>query len=350
MDNQNNINELNMDYTTYQKIKGKLNPQDKKSVTITGDKPTPQSTGSIGGTMEEDVAPEAVIEPQDKATIKYLSNVKDAKTGEVSKPFTIGDKRYQMVRGEHPTDGVVTGVYCFDDLNEAGENIIHPVDYFEENIALPYKKRMEEGGFDYAAAEREYHDKQDLLNYLNLADVEPSSKHFFVDTTNGKVVAQFKNTKDMVKSGIKLGPNQDYMDLKTLKRFRFGDYFKKNVSEEEKPEDANTNISKLQSDVKKLTAMIKNKFSVYLSKLDNPIEQAQFLSAMAQEIGVPLNKLSTIINTYKDIAKDGDVDNQNVAGVKAETRVITKKELEENIKQKPVIMKIKVKDIKNDRL
>jgi hypothetical protein len=68
---------------------------------------------------------------------------------------------------------------------------------------------------------------------------------------------------------------------------------------------------------------------------------------MAQEIGVPINKLSTIINTYKDIAKDGDVDTQNMSGVKAESKVITKKDLEESINKKPVI-KIKVKDIKHE--
>ena len=345
--NKDNINELNMDYQTYKKIAGTLNPKDKASVTITGDKPKQgyDTSTTTTGTMEEN-APEGVIEPQDKATIKYLSNVKDINTGEISKPFTIGDKRYQMVRGQHPTDGIVMGVYCFDDLNEAGENIIHPVDVFEKTIALPYKQKMEEGGgFDYAAAERQHHDEQDYLNYLNLADVEPGSKHFFVDTTNGKIIAQFKNTKEMVKSGVKLGDNQGYMDLKTLKKFRFGEYFKKGVSEETKPEDAGTNISKLQSDVKKLTSMIKNKFSVYLSKLDKPIEQAQFLSAMAQEIGVPINKLSTIINNYKDIAKDSDNDNANVAGMKAESRVITKKELEESVK--PITKTIKVKDIKN---
>lgn len=343
MKTSNNESQLKMDMTTYKKVKGKLDPKD--SVTITGEKPIQGITTSTSTTMAE-TAPEAVIEPQDKATIKYLSNVKDAKTGEISKPFVIGDKRYQMVRGEHPTDGIVLGVYCFDDVDSNGENVIHPVDYFEETIALPFKKKMEEGSYDYAAAEREYHDKQNLLNYLNLADVKPGMKHFFVNTKNGKITAEFKNTKDMVKSGIKLGSDEDYMDLKTLKKFRFGDYFKKDVNEEA-PTDG-TNVTKLQSDVKKLTSMIKNKFSVYLSKLDKPVEQAQFLSAMAQEIGVPLNKLSTIINTYKDIAKDGDVDQQNIAGVKAESRVITKAQLEESIT--PRVIKIKVKDIKNEQL
>jgi hypothetical protein len=34
---------------------------------------------------------------------KYLSNVTDASSGEVSKPFIISDKKYQMVRGITPS-------------------------------------------------------------------------------------------------------------------------------------------------------------------------------------------------------------------------------------------------------
>ena len=78
-----------------------------------------------------------VIQPTDSATIKYLSNAIDSNTGEISKPFTIGEKSYQMVRGITPEKNVVLGVYCFDDLGETGENIIHPVDYFEKNVITP---------------------------------------------------------------------------------------------------------------------------------------------------------------------------------------------------------------------
>ena len=38
------------------------------------------------------------IEPQVQAPIKVLSNLKDKNTGEISKPFTIAGKTYQMVR------------------------------------------------------------------------------------------------------------------------------------------------------------------------------------------------------------------------------------------------------------
>jgi CRISPR/Cas system CMR-associated protein Cmr5 small subunit len=351
-----------MDMTTYKKVKGTLDPKDKASVTITGDKPpVAGSTSTSSTTTMEENAPESVIEPKDKETIKYLSNVKDSKTGEISKPFSVGEKKYQMVRGTHPKQGTVLAVYCHDDIDENGDNVIHPMEYFEENIANPMKEQMGMVGQDiavapktedYAADEREFHDKEAFMDYLNLVGLE-GYKHFFVNTKTGKVIAQFKSTKEMAKSGIKLGPDEDYMDIKTLKRYRFGDYFKPDVNEidstqapNSNDQGAGTNVNKLQSDVKKLANMIKNKFSVYLSKLDKPIEQAQFLTAMASEIGVPLNKLSSIITTFKDLSKDQEVDNTKVAGLKAERKIMTKNQLEESLKTKKVIKIIKVKDIK----
>lgn len=319
---------LRMDLPTYTKIKTKLSPKD--TVTITGDKPMAMT--AYPTKMEEN----DVIEPQDIATLKYLSNVIDDTSGEVSKPFSISDKRYQMVRAMNPDNQVVLGVYCFDDVDDAGDNIVHDVNYFEENVAKSMKEALGIMGadiqskpkireFDYASAEREFHDKEELMNYLNLTDINPEYKHFFVNIDTGEIMAKFKSTKEMIKSGVKLGPNEDYMDLKALKRFRFGDYFKPNVSEQN---IEGTDVPKLQADVKKLANLIKTKFSIYLAKLDKPIEQAQFLTAMATEIGVPLNKLSTIINTYKDIAK-GQV----------------KESVTTNKKTKNII---KVKDLRNE--
>ena len=287
---------------------------------------------------------DAVIEPQDQATIKYLSNVKDVETGKASEPFTIADKKYQMVRGITPSKEVVMAVYCFDDLNEAGENIIHSVSEFEKNVAMPMLHKegksepIKEDGYDFAAAEREYHDREDFIDYLNLRDLE-GYKHFFVDITNGKVSAKFKTTKEMMRSGQKLGPNEDYMDDKTLKRFRFGDYFKNDINE---ADVEGTDVGKLQADVKKLSKMIKDKFAVALSKLDKPVEQVQFLTAMANEIGVPLNKLSTLMASFKDIAKTDSAETPAVV----ESRKMTKKQLLESMGTREVIKTIKIKDIK----
>lgn len=336
---------LEMDMTTYKKVKGTLDP--KTPVKITGDKPAPSITGSL--TEDE---PEGVIQPQDNATIKYLSNVKDSKTGQVSAPFNIGDKRYQMVRGTTPSKEVVMAVYCHDDINEQGENIIHPMQYFEENIANPMKEQMGMVGQDIQVVpnkpvreEGEFDDKNQMVDYLNLADVA-GHRFFFVDVNTGKINAKFKNTKELVNSRQPLGLDDEFMDEKKLKRFRFGKILKKDTSlTEEVPADGTegTDVTKLQSDVKKLTTMIKNKFSVYLSKLDKPVEQAQFLTAMAAEIGVPLNKLSTIVNSYKDIAKS-EAPAPASAPVN-ETKIFTKNSFQESIKPK-VIKTLKVKDIK----
>ena len=88
------INEIRveMDPTTFAKERGHLKPTDTvKLVPKTTTSTTPSasvSTSSMSVTEDDVIEPEAVIEPQDKATIKYLSNVEDSNTGEISKPFT----------------------------------------------------------------------------------------------------------------------------------------------------------------------------------------------------------------------------------------------------------------------
>jgi len=285
----------------------------------------------MGASMSSMMEQDAIIEPKDPETLRYLSNVKDSNTGDVSKPFNIGDKQYQLVRGINSAKDVVMGVYCFDDLNENNENIIHTMEYFDQNIAKPMKEAMGMVGQDIQVVPHvkeinQVEDKRSLMDYINLTDIDPSFKHFFVNINTGEVVAMFKTNRDMIKSGRGLGPDEDYMDVKGLKRFRFGDYFKPSINE---IETDGTNVPKLQADVTKLANLIKNKFSIYLAKLDKPIEQAQFLTAMAKEIGVPLGKLSTIINSYKDIAA-GDTEPQ----VTTERRVVTKAQLEENLIKK----------------
>ena len=286
----------------------------------------------MGASMSSMMEQDAIIEPKDPETLRYLSNVKDSNTGDVSKPFNIGDKQYQLVRGINSAKDVVMGVYCFDDLNENNENIIHTMEYFDQNIAKPMKEAMVGQDIQVVPHVKEIkqdEDKGSLMAYINLSDIDPSFKHFFVNINTGEVVAMFKTNRDMIKSGQGLGPDEDYMDVKGLKRFRFGNYFKSPMNEVEAVSTDGTNVPKLQADVTKLANLIKTKFSIYLAKLDKPIEQAQFLTAMAKEIGVPLGKLSTIISSYKDIAA-GDTEPQ----VTTERRVLTKAQLEENLIKK----------------
>lgn len=327
-----------------------IGKDDVVKVVPDGQKTTPTSSNSTvttGMPMTED------IEPQDPETIKYLSNVKDSETGEISKPFNLGGKNYQMVRGILPSKDIVMAVYCHDDLNEAGENIIHPMDYFDEKIAKPIKERdsqnLAEDNFDYASQEREHTDKNDFINHLNLSDLV-GYKHFFVNIKTGEIVAKFKTTKEMIKSGVKLGPNEDYMDAKTLKRFRFGNYFKNDVSEEVAVDGQtnNINVPKLQADVAKLVNQMNVKFGVYLSKLTKPLEISEFLITMAKSLGVPVEKISSLIAQNKDVAvpspelKPTALPQSSVN----EAKIITKNQLVESLNKKNIIKTVKIKDIK----
>ena len=147
-------------------------------------KPSAEFAHLFNSSLKEE---DAVIEPQDQATIKYLSNVKDVETGKASEPFTIADKKYQMVRGITPSKEVVMAVYCFDDLNESGENIIHSVSEFEKNVAMPMLHKegksapIQEDGYDIAADERENNNKEEVIATARFDDLEWMFSYLFAN-------------------------------------------------------------------------------------------------------------------------------------------------------------------------
>ena len=225
------INEIRieMDPDTLAKERGHLKPTDTVKLVPKGPSSSipssSVSTSSMSVTEDDTIKPEAIIEPQNKSTIKYLSNVKDSKTGEISKPFTIGGKNYQMVRGVLPSKEIIMAVYCHDDIDENGLNIIHPVQHFEENIA---KKAMKESDFDYAASEREYHDRKDIedskekpkevkkpetnSDSINLSEY----KYFLVNEKLGKF-RKFKRVSEIAKATM--NEDEKFMNLKELKKY-----------------------------------------------------------------------------------------------------------------------------------
>lgn len=307
------------------------------SPTTSSSSPT---TTTIGMT-ENDTVVDAVIEPQDQETIKYLSNVKHHDTGEISKPFSISGKNYQMIRGIKPSREVVLAVLCLDDMDEMGNKKIHSVEDFENNIAMPMKRSLEEDTLN--------NDNEKFVDHLNLSDGN-GFKHFFVNSNTGDITAKFKSTKDMVKSGIKLGPEEDYMDAKQLKHFRYKKYFKNNMNEAEEEDIQGTDINKLKADVKKLSDLISTKFSRAISKIDKPIEQVEFLTQMADMIGIPFNKLTSLINNFKDVAKQQKTTASNTSapvkpapeeGMVSETKIINKASLLESLGVKQEIIKVK---------
>jgi hypothetical protein len=308
----------------------KSNPNIEFDLEPSSSSSSSSSSMSMASQMEEN----EVIEPKDPATIKYLSNVVDQNTGDISKPFTIADKKYQMVRGQIPSGEVVMGVYCFDDMDDNGVNVIHPMEYFEENIAKPMKEAMgmqgsdsqvSEEEFNYAAAEKEYFDKQDFMDYLNLTDLG-NARLFFINDETGEVIASFKNIIDMATSGKKLAPNERLVNRKQLKAIRFGAKLKENIALSEETVDG-VNVETLKGDVKVLINKMVKMFGNYFAKLNTDVEKSVFLQNVAKIVGVPENKLSSLLSTYKDLAKD-------------ETPVSP---IAENKKSKRVL---KVKDIK----
>lgn len=149
------------------------------------------------------------ITPRDKETIKYLSNVIDNKTGKISQPFTIDNKKYQMVRGVKPDKSVIMGVYCFDDFYDNGDNMIHEIDYFEENIAKSLKEKM---AAPMGADIQPLPPKKTSNESLNLSEF----KHFVVNKNTGKF-KKFKTNEELAKNIME--ESETYMTMKEFKKF-----------------------------------------------------------------------------------------------------------------------------------
>jgi hypothetical protein len=162
---------------------------------------------------------DAVIEPKDPETIKYLSNVIDSRTGEISKPFNISGKQYQMVRGVTPNQEVVMSVYCHDEYDDSGDNKIYSVQYFEENVAKPAKDLIE-------GELIKQEEKQTGSDSLNLNEF----KHFIVNE-NGKI-RKFRTVEELAKANMK--ENEKYMGLSEFKKYVYERLFGQKPKRENK--------------------------------------------------------------------------------------------------------------------
>lgn len=379
---------ISTDYTTYKKIKGTLNP--KEPVNITGLKPNanPTATSSQNssssipavtmamtedGMVEPNIAPtkpEATIEPQDKATIKYLSNVKDSKTGEISKPFKIADKSYQMVRGITPEKQVVMAVYCHNDLDEAGQNIIHPIEHFEENIVKPFHESLksqpkEDLGTNEKAAfnavqvpKRESAPKPIEAMPKATPTEKPKDdsiglgqyKFFLVNEKSGKF-RKFKTVPEVAQASM--DESEKFMTLKELKKFFESKVFG-SKKQGEILEDAVTgqeNDEQMQVKAKNLMLLIQKKIPAnVIQTIKTPVAQREVIAAFAEMIGVPRQGLPQLIQGLKAMAATTAPSQPSIqvppAQPVAENVVITKRELAESLNPKKVIKTIKIKDIR----
>jgi len=280
---------------------------------------------------------ESIIEPQDQATIKYLSNVIDKESGEVSKPFTIDNKKYKMVRGQHPTKGVVLGVYCFDELNKDGNNIIHLVEYFEESVIKPI---MDRDGIQKPMD----NNSEDLMGHFNLDDLG-KCRLFFIEKGTGKVIARFRDVKELATSGIKLGDNEMLVNRRQLKAIRFSSKIKEQLSTHGLDESV-INTDKLTSDVGKLVRGMISKFGNVFAKLDKDIEKATFLSKIAELLKIDTTMLSALVSKFKDTANSSG--NNVTPSVPTDGTTDGTTDVTSGIKEskRNVIKTIKIKDLK----
>ena len=249
------------------------------------------TSGTSGGFPTMTEQPEAVIKPQDKETIKYLSNVVDGETGEVSKPFEIANKKYQMVRGITPNREVVMGVYCFDDLNESGENIIHPVDHFEETIARPMKEAM--------AAPM----GQDIQPIPEKASNLSEFNHYIINKKNGKV-RKFKSIEELAKANMT--EDESYMNLPQFKKHVAERLFgSKHRSLKEVMPTGLESDEEMNAKAQKLMAVIKSNIRInnIIGTIKTPVAQREVIAAFAELVGVKRNQLPQLINNLKDLAK-----------------------------------------------
>jgi hypothetical protein len=303
MNTKNKITEtLNMDYNTYKKIKGTLDP--KVPVNITGDKPM---------TTVSEI--DNVIQPQDKATIKYLSNVKDHESGQIAQPFNIADKKYQMVRGITPEKNIVLGVYCFDDMDDEGNNMIYHVDEFENKIAKPMLE------MEKLTTESEV--KTSEPESLNLGEY----KHFIVNEKTGKF-KKFKTIPELASTTML--EDERYMGLQEFKKFFenrvFGAPKRKELSEVGMTGQETDDEMTIKA--QKLMALIQKRIpaTIIESIKTNKVAQREVIAAFAEMIGVPRNGLSGLVQGIKDLAKTGG--------------------LQQPVSEQRVVKTIKKKDIK----
>jgi hypothetical protein len=209
MKKKNNIQETMFNNSSSSNSKTTVNVQKKDLASVANDLKKLGKDVNVNVVDEElnVLEPEAVIAPQDNATIKYLSNVIDNKTGEISQPFTIGAQKYQMIRGLANDNQIVMAVFAHDETDDNGCNRIHTIEEFEQKIALPAKQKIEE---EEAKAMEESKAMEEAKE-----DTYEGRKHFLVKRGTNEV-RSFGSIKEMLSSGK--SEEEDYMGVSEFKK------------------------------------------------------------------------------------------------------------------------------------
>lgn len=236
---------------------------------------------------------------------QYISDIVD-ENGELSKPFTINGKNYQMVRALNPKNEKVLGVYSLDEIDEDGNNVIHDVDEFEKTID-DNQMQTETGVQEPERPEANtLNPEGPVAETSDEAKPEHPSfaghKHFIVNKKTGKA-RKFKDISELAKA--QMTPDEQYMGIKDFKKYvdetLFGAGRKQNLDEvqptgQESDEEVNVKA-------KRLMDMIKKKIPQgIVDTIVTPVAQREVIAAFAEMIGVPRNGLSKLIAGLKDLA------------------------------------------------
>jgi hypothetical protein len=238
-----------------------------------------QSIGKMKGAsiniVDEDAATNMI--PQ----LKYLSNVKDAKTGSVSQPFKMSEKNYQLCRAIDEKRNKVTGVLSLDETDAEGNHVIHSQDFFEKNIA---KRPRPEATPKVITQEKKN---------FNLGEF----KFFLVNSKTGKV-RKFKTNSELAKAVM--DPSETYMNFGQFKKYVNHKLFpsKRKKIEEDLPTPTDVHTKAI-----KFMGLLADKIpsSIIDSIKNNVMAQKEVIVSFAELIGVPKNNLQNLISSIQDI-------------------------------------------------
>lgn len=291
-----------------------------------------KNLSSMKGTQVNVIDEESTEEKPKKSPerLEYLSEVKDKESGEISKPFTIDGRNYQMVRALNPKKEKVLGVYSHDESDDEN-HVIYSVEYFENNIvrgSLPVEKPSNDAPTPVSQDAGPMEEKK-------AADANFAGyKHFIVNRKLGKT-RKIKNIADLAKANM--SEDEEYMGMHQFKKYIDEMLFgarKKMMQEDDSPTPPNIIAS-----AQKLIDQITQKISpdVFRNIQQNTKAQREVILAFAKMIGVPANELNKIVTGLRDM----QTKSQGVTTTDASVST-TSTSLSEN----KVIKTIKVKDLK----
>lgn len=258
--------------------------------------------------------------------LDYLSEVKDSETGNISQPFTIGDKKYQMIRAINSKKEKVMGVYSFDEKDENNKNKIYDIKEFEEKIVNNETKNIK---------------NEKMENENKVAQSFEGYKHFIVNPKMGKA-RKFKNVAELAKA--QMNEDESYMGIKEFKNYVDEVLFGTKKTIKENPDATSAPAQggdaaaqggevEMKAQAQRLMTMITSKVpkNYFVNASKNVVSQREAILSFAKMLGIEGQNVPKIIAGVKGIAKAEPQQQQQQQPV---------------TENRKVVQKIKIKDLK----